>query len=870
MRTRYKVANTIWAVFLALVASMSAYGNTEPKLQTLSAYTRIQIPVSNASNFRVVNGNGEARITIDRIRSTSLHSLIGKTDRRIADIKVTPQGLDKLELFLRFQEPDTQSFAYIQGNSLVVDLWKQEKSAAVATPKAAQPAISTAPKKQVVAAKPKKSPKRRPAQFEEEIYSKTQIHPLQKDKNLFSRFTLPMPELRIESKNWSFPAKFDIENKWKFSEADRKTADGRGFFLARKLFEEGKYGLTVKTAEITLRDNPQTNLAPELNLLQAFAYKKLGESTKNEALQQRADQMLTELAAQRVDGRPPAYHKLVRAYFGQKAYAKQNWFEAIEHMEYVMEASQKADPELPYVQLMLAEAYAKVGQPRRAERMYRYLTERYHGQFAAKEAAYRTVDLLATERNYQRVVEEGAASLEKYSDYEKARAEALFNIGEAYFWLGNYSQAEKHFKRFIDVASAQTNAALAWVRLGEIAEISRDSLAEARGAYLKAKNGYPFSHGDMVAGVRLARIDVNSEKDIDFQVKNLQQLLQEKSIDADMRRMTELVYVDYLLVSGKTEQAISIARGGMSEVEGVAYESYKSAFIKSLYAKLRSLNKDGKFAEAIALHDKEKKWLEAYGPDMYRTAAESYRGLGLYATSNELMERYAREKSMGSGRMLASSEAGRDLLLAKAKNSFARGAYADALAQLPDEEEAEITYMRAISEQRLGRKKEAQNWALKALNQLHQGEDFLHDDKIEELAEILIDRDISERDFVRMEKNVTQAIALRKTDSERLNLAAADSLWYQKKNKEAAAAYREWITKYPKSERLDRARYNLAMSLIGSSKREEAVKVLTELRDTSKSVWADSAKQELELLDWESKYSSILKTLPPTGLGISN
>lgn len=856
----------------ALLFSTVLWAAEEPKIQSLSAYTRIQIPVSGASSFRQVNGSGEARITIDRVRAASLAALSSLSDRRVSSITVTPQGLDKAEITLRFPQADIQSFAYLQGGSLVVDLWKQDKGqdkAEIQTP-AVQPAPVAAKK---IASKPAKA-KRKLASTgnAEEVRVKAQILPLSRERELFTRFVLPVPELTIEHKAWSLPPKLDVENQWKFAAADRNTDDGRGFWLAQKLFGEGKFGLTVKTAEITLRDNPETEHAEELRLLQAFSYKKLGETTKNESLRQRADQMLSELAAKRTEGKAPPFHRQLHSYFAQKAYARQDWLQAITHLEYVREHSSKGDGELPYVLLILADVYGKVGEPRRAERLYRFLTESVPNLAPAKEAAYRSVDLLASEKNYQRVTEEGAAAIDAFPAYEKSRPEVVFNLGEAHFWLGNYARSEKYFRRYVENYSAQTNAAMAWVRLGEIAEISRGAIAEARQHYYKAKNGYPFSRGDLVAGVRLARIDVNTEKDVDFVSKNLRETLQDKSIDGDFRRMTELVYVDYLLVSGDTEPAIQLSRRGMGESDGVAFEAYKHALVKSLFAKLRKLNKEGKHSEAIALFDKEKKWLELYGADSFRAAAESYRGLGLYATSNELMERYAREKSMGSGRALASTAAGRDLLIEKAKNSFARGAYAETLAQLPDEDDAESLYMRAISEQRLGRKRESQGWALKALNAAHSGdaEERLADEKTEELAEILIDRDMTEREFARMEKNIDQAIAMRKEPSERLELARADSLWYQKRNKEAAAAYREWITKFPKSTRLDRARYNLGMSLIGAGKREEAVKALTEVRDSGKSVWAESARQELELIEWETKYSSVLKTLPPTGLGISN
>ena len=40
--------------------------------------------------------------------------------------------------------------------------------------------------------------------------------------------------------------------------------------------------------------------------------------------------------------------------------------------------------------------------------------------------------------------------------------------------------------------------------------------------------------------------------------------------------------------------------------------------------------------------------------------------------------------------------------------------------------------------------------------------------------------------------------------------------------------------------------------------------------ETLKKDIAKLEDQELELMDWEKKYSSVLRTLPPSGLGISN
>ncbi|MFX6040653.1 hypothetical protein ABTE96_22025, partial [Acinetobacter baumannii] len=82
-------------------------------------------------------------------------------------------------------------------------------------------------------------------------------------------------------------------------------------------------------------------------------------------------------------------------------------------------------PDFPYVQMLLAESYGNVDQPRRAERLYRFLTEKFPKHVLAREAAYRTADLLAIEKNYGRVTEAGEQALSTYPEFEKSRPEVL-------------------------------------------------------------------------------------------------------------------------------------------------------------------------------------------------------------------------------------------------------------------------------------------------------------------------------------------------------------------------------------------------------------------------------------------------------------
>lgn len=857
MRTRVIVGTFIFSLHAAAAEA--------PKFQSLDQYTRIQIPASPSSSFRLVNGSGnEATVVVDRVKPGTLDNLSSWTDGRVKAVNASQLGLDKVELKVSFQQPGTESFAYLQGGTLVVDLWKQASSAAekpaVKLAQELPKKVKTAPARTLASAV-KAAPKAAPA-----------VPPLNREDDIFQRFILPMPALQIDAKGegFSLPPKGEISDLWIFPKADSKKEGAKSYEFAKQLFEEKKYGLAIKTVEIIRRDEPKSDYLDQLAFLEALCYHRLGEAAHNESLSAKAEKMFEELGNRRDDkGNPLPFHAAIRLYFAQKEFNKGNWLQAISHLEYVNGAYPKGDAKLPFIQIMLAESYVKVNQPRRAERLYRYLSEHYPRHVLGKEARYRIADLLALERNYNRVTEEGQEAINTYPDYERNRAEVLFQMGEANFWLNKLGASEKYFRRFTEISSGQTNNALAWVRIGEIQEIAKGDLKAARESYMKAKNGYPFSQGDLVATVRLARIDLPNEKEPAFIVKSLSEMLADKSIDGDLKRMAELTLGDYLLLTGEVDRAINLARDGLAQTEGTTYEAFKGDYMNALFAKLQGLNKEKKFADALALYDRERKWFDQHGAESYRAVADTYRGLGLYATSNELMEKYARDARGGRG--LASRAREEALSLAKAKNSFARGAYAETLSHLSvEEEDGEVLAMRAVSEFRLGRKREAYRSAEKALAEA--AKEKLGDATLSDVAEILIDRGMTERDFPRMESDIASVRKLMEKGDERLAFAYGDALWYQKKHQEAVKAYQAALEGFPKAgnERAERARYNMGMSLISLGNHEEAVKQLTQLRDSGQSVWAESAKQELELMNWEKKYSSVLRTLPPSGLGITN
>jgi tetratricopeptide (TPR) repeat protein len=879
MRTHISIA---WWLGIGTVCllSLSAVVNGQelPRIESLEQLTRIQIPVTSGSGFHLLSGkSGEVTLVVERVATGAMETLPKLADSRVKQVTVKTLGLDKAEVTVHFTDAATESFAYNQGSNLVLDLWKGAGAKAVVSTASAVKSLPQQVKKPGAAKIAKAAPARTVASAKPasaRAPAAPAVDPLRVDHDLFQRFLFPMPPLEVTAKDGGIdlPPKFELDDRWSFAKGDKETDEGKGFEFAKQLFSAKKYGLCLKTIEIVLRDHPKTGHTAELEFLRALAYRRLGEASKADFLVDRSEKLLQELAARRdEEGKALPFARLIVLHFAADQLQKQAWLAAIQNLEYVSSVTKPKDPDFPYVQMMLAEAYGKVEQPRRSERLYRFLTEKFPKHPLAKEAAYRIADLLAAEKNYARVAEEGEDALHTYPQYEKTRSEVLFHVGEAYFWQGEYAKAAKYFRRYTEIASAQTNASLAWVRLGEIEEVAHRNISAARADYLKAKNGYPFSKGDLVATVRLARIDLPTEKDPKFVVRTLEELLADKAIDWDLRRMAELTFADYLLLTGETERSISLASAGMAQTDGSVYELYKHAYEKGLFTHLNQLVKAKKYGDALALYEREKKWLEEYGADTFKSVAEAYRGLGLYESSNKLMEKFALEAAKRGRSPSGLSEAKEQFSREKAENSFARGSYEEALASLAGFDDARSLYLRAICLYRLGRKSEAYPVAdrvLGAMKSAPKGQ--FSDDEIENVGEALIERDNAERDFPRMEKNVNELRALCEKDNERLTFASADALWYQKRHKEAEKAYKDALARFPKGIRSDRARYNLGMSLLALGKREDAVKLMTELQNSGQSVWSDSAKQELELIEWERKYSSVLRTLPPSGLGIAN
>src|SRR5262245_38038117 len=101
MRTRVEtLARRIgFGLICLLSSSPMVSGQDGPRLETLDQYTRLQIPVTSGSSFRMLSGKaGEVTLVVDRVATGALEALASVRDARVEKVSVRGLGLDKAEI----------------------------------------------------------------------------------------------------------------------------------------------------------------------------------------------------------------------------------------------------------------------------------------------------------------------------------------------------------------------------------------------------------------------------------------------------------------------------------------------------------------------------------------------------------------------------------------------------------------------------------------------------------------------------------------------------------------------------------------------------------------------------------------------------
>ncbi len=837
-----------------------------PSIKTFPSYTRLKFPVNERSIFNVLkDGKGdEISLKISNFNPDAWTNNIPTfSDKRVSVKGVMEKGKIHLSFNLLLKNSKHFTYFYKDPPVIIVDIWNENIK------------NKKRKKKRIVRTKRKKKIDNPSANLL--INKEDRILSLNKDLLLDHDFIVP--KFSYIDRNIDTTRRIDIGANWKWTKVDVSKKGSVHFSLAKKLFRRKSYALAIKSTDIFERDCPESIYKNEIHFLKALAYLKLGELKKNPNIIRDGNRRLKVLMLKEFSGKDSSKYKKfindLRFYYGLNSYLIGNWVEAVSNFEFIRKLYSNKNEKIPPVLLMLmAESYFQMKNFQRSKRIYNNVITLYKNTYFEKESLYRLANTLAVEGNYKRSIVTFLRALHKYPEYDRKRTEANFNLAEVYYRTRDFKNSRKFYKSFIQKNPSHTIAGIAYIRLGEIAELLNKDIRSAEKYYRKTRSRFPFSFGSKLALIHLSRLKHKDSVNFDYRLKAIRKIYDSKSTPGDLRMVAQIELVHYLIYKSEINEAINLVELGLRNNGGKWYEKFKSIYSWALSKKLDLLINQGNYTSALQLYNSKKQWIDGIGPGKYKLLASLYEGLNLFTTSNEYRKKYLQIVLSKYGKNIsAASSENKRINFIKAQRLFAQNKFKKAIRLLKGSSYFKSLHIRALSYKKLNNRFKAKSEAKKGIKlyvdnkKQISAKDFRNG--IIDFTEILYNDAEENLNYKKMHDLLEKANNELPVKYERFSFLKADTFWYQENHAEAIKSYQEAIKKYPKSERLNRTNYRLAISYISIGNEEMATKILKKLKDSSNDVWSESAEQELALMGWEKKYSSILRAAPPVGIGIN-
>ncbi len=871
-------------------SSYASYAGRGLEVTSFKGYSRLTIPVKPNSGFKVEGFEDSVKVL--NVAIENMHQAYWTQSNRLSDqlirnVKTSSMGDATIRVSIEIRGSYSKHFIYYQPNppSVIVDIWQDKKGSAQKKGKEAKLAKKFPSKVKRVSKKANHELSSKSVSKVSESVSKIPevtskikkiIVPLDFSNNSFFRLPIIAPAFVYEGKNFNTSREGDPGAGWEWTKSSKNAGSGTNFSLAIKLYKSKKYGLAIRAAEYLRRDYPNSPYMEEVRFLEALSYWNLSVQSGNKAMGHKALAQFKELIPQQKNGKNLPFSQKLRIFFAADAFREGRWLDTASHFESILgnQENSKKEPDFPGILLAHAEAYFNLRQYRRASRVYRAAMQKYPKHWVGKEAAYRFGNTLAKQRFYKKANLAIREALKKYPDYESTRSEAYLNLAEVNFWLKNLSEAQKFFKIYAKKHHAHTYVAMAYVRLGEIEEIKNKNIKKAREYYLKAIDHFPFSLGERLAQVRLARLEFFNNRDPDFQIAQMRKNLSSKELPRQVKEMSSIQLIRFLNKNGRPNEAIRLAEDEVAKSDSKNYKIFKSIYIETLLLNVEDFIDRGEYEEALAFYEKNRQWLEQGKPDIWLLLAKVYKALRLYNTSSTFMGRYIEAQKRINGRRMPSSLAKTrdDALHVKARLLYLQGRYQHAIDNLTGNSSLEACHLRMQAYMKLGNLVSAFKMARSVqakLNSLPKELSKTIKDQIQiDTIEVLSKHFHKRKEYKRQIEVLQVARKNLNSPYERFEFLLGDIYWYRQDYAKAIVAFKEALELFPKSKRSARASYRLGLAYSSIGDRKNAVKTLTPIAENSQNIWGQSARQELNLLQWEEKYSVILGDSPPSGLGL--
>lgn len=270
--------------------------------------------------------------------------------------------------------------------------------------------------------------------------------------------------------------------------------------------------------------------------------------------------------------------------------------------------------EVDFAKRAMAEAYLMMGKYDDALKIYNDLSVSARERNLAVEAEYRKGDVYFADKKFAEAVKAYKTAIEKFPFSEKVFPNALFNMAEAQFWLGNHKTLESlnGYIRFLDLYSDHPYGGYALTRIGELLDILGADRSQVIGAYLESYFRFRTNPGAEIARIRMLSQQMRGMRDVELK-KGLEEI--EKIIaTSPLARASEfvtLIVAEGLFNRAEYDKALEkLITYYQKNPTSANLTLFRKNILRNMSEWMKTNMEQGKFMDVLSFNDKYKKtWL---------------------------------------------------------------------------------------------------------------------------------------------------------------------------------------------------------------------------------------------------------------------
>jgi tetratricopeptide (TPR) repeat protein len=296
---------------------------------------------------------------------------------------------------------------------------------------------------------------------------------------------------------------------------DQVTQD---FLKVRKLYLKGDYKNFLKGKKIFEKKNPNSKYDEMVHHMEAESYLHLYEKENLESLFDRSLKIYDSLISKYPDSPVTERTLLLLSYLRLK---DQKYFDAARNLRSYISRYEKS-PLRENIELILAQTLIRLKEFQDAKKIYKNLFN--STAIDVKTAAYFEYgDVLFEEKDYQSSLKAYEEALKKFPGEDKNHANIYFNMGEAYFLIGNYKESLKFLRKFVEQNQLHVHVSYALTRMGEIFEMSEVNEKIWRGYFNESFFRFENKKGGAIAKINLLfhQAIASTSKKFDLLIKEI-------------------------------------------------------------------------------------------------------------------------------------------------------------------------------------------------------------------------------------------------------------------------------------------------------------------------------------------------------------